>query len=77
MARPRISEKEKKVRLNTTISPGARKVAEIMNMNIPSLIEQAIRIEYEQRKLNNPTIKVKYTESKWNSIIEELLEESK
>lgn len=70
MARPKKSDDKKKVRVNTTISPGAREVSKLMNMNLSSILEQAIRIEYENMKLKQNDMKIYYTEEKWQEIIE-------
>lgn len=71
MARPRKSEDKKKVRVNLTISPGAREASKLLDMNLSSILEQAIRLEYENIKLNkNNGMKVYYTEDKWKEIIE-------
>ncbi|HBM5487336.1 TPA: type II toxin-antitoxin system CcdA family antitoxin [Enterococcus faecium] len=78
MARPRISESEKKVRVNVTINQGSREYARIVGINLSSLLENAIVEDYLKRSKGlNGGIKVQYGNKRWKSIIEKLYSENK
>jgi len=73
MARPKKNTNDKKVRVNLTVSSGAREISKLMGMNLSSILEQAIRQEYENIRTGGGSMKVTYTNEKWQKIIDDNL----
>lgn len=71
MARPRMDDDEKKVRVNVTINKGSREVAKTFGMNLSRLLENAIVSEYNDLMNDKHNVKISYPNKKWKSILEQ------
>lgn len=70
MARPKMDEKEKKIRVNVTINQGSREIAKLLGMNLSTLLENAIVTEYKNRRADRHIAKIEYSNEMWKKIIE-------
>ncbi len=70
MARPRMDDDEKKVRVNVTINKGSREAAKLFGMNLSRLLENAIVSEYNDLMNDKHNVKIAYSNKKWKSILE-------